>query len=186
MARITALLVLAFVLASSTLAADPTISADFPGGNIVVEKIDGDRITLRPDLRDTRGDWFYWSFRIRNAAGRALTFVFSKGQPVGVRGPAMSTDDRKTWRWLGQPERPSTTAFTYTCAQDENDVYFGVGMTYTQQDLDAFLRPLADDPSIRREILCQSNKKRPVEMLRVGKLEGEPKFRVLLTARHHA
>lgn len=169
-----------------TLAADLTISPDFPGGNVLVDRIDGDNITLRPDLRDTKGDWFYWSFRVQNAAGRTLTFTFAKGQPVGVRGPAISTDNRKTWRWLGQPDKPSARAFTHTFAPTETDVYFGVGMTYTQQDFDAFVKPFADHPNLRRETLCKSNKGRDVEKLRLGKLDGEPKHRLLLTARHHA
>ena len=38
------------------------VDANFPGGNIVVDSIAGDLVTLRPDLRDTEGDWFYWYF----------------------------------------------------------------------------------------------------------------------------
>lgn len=31
------------------------VDADYPGGNVIVEKIDGDVVQLRPDLRDTAG-----------------------------------------------------------------------------------------------------------------------------------
>src|SRR5688572_25756500 len=69
-------------------AAGFTIDADFPGGNIIVDKIAGDDVRLRPDLRDTNGTWFYWCFRVRGAAGRTVTFNFTRYDPVGVRGPA--------------------------------------------------------------------------------------------------
>ena len=55
------------------------IDCEFPGGNIVVDAIEGDTVSLHQDLRDTRGDWFYWYFRVRGAAGRTLNFKFTKG-----------------------------------------------------------------------------------------------------------
>ena len=61
------------------------IDADFPGGNIIVDSIYGDTIFLRQDLRDTEGNWFYWSFRIRGAANRTLNFNFSNGAAEGRR-----------------------------------------------------------------------------------------------------
>src|SRR5262245_56365163 len=72
------------------------VDVDFPGGNFVLDKIDGDIVQLHQDLRDTAGDWFYWYFRVREAGGRTLTFQFTKGNPIGVRGPAVSSDAGKT------------------------------------------------------------------------------------------
>lgn len=40
-----------------------TVDADFPGGNIVVDGIESDRIWLHQDIRDTTEWWFYWHFR---------------------------------------------------------------------------------------------------------------------------
>ena len=77
------------------------------------------RVFLRQDLRDTEGFWFYWYFRVRGASGRTLTFHFTDGKPVGVRGPAISLDEGATWTWLGAdccrptdnaPHRPSDSA----------------------------------------------------------------------------
>ena len=53
------------------------VDAGFPGGNVIVDKIDGDAVSLHQDLRDTAGDWFYWQFRVRGAEGRTLTFQFT-------------------------------------------------------------------------------------------------------------
>src|SRR5688572_24183643 len=77
------------------------VDADVPGGNIVVEKVDGDTVTVHQDLRDTEGWWFYWRFQVRGAQGRTLTFKFTNGAPVGVRGPAVSVDRGETWAWQG-------------------------------------------------------------------------------------
>ena len=55
-----------------------TIDADFPGGNIIIEKIDGETVVLRQDARDTPEWWFYWRFRVRGAGGRTLRFAFHR------------------------------------------------------------------------------------------------------------
>ncbi len=79
-----------------------TIDCQFPGGNIIVDAIEGDVISLHQDPRDTPFDWFYWYFQNRGAAGRTLEFRFAASDAIGVRGPAVSTDNGKYWTWLGQ------------------------------------------------------------------------------------
>jgi hypothetical protein len=64
------------------------IDAAFPGGNILVERVDGDTLYLKQDLRDTEGWWFHWAFRLRGAAGRTIKVQFEDGNPVGTRGPS--------------------------------------------------------------------------------------------------
>ena len=76
------------------------IDAGFPGGNIVVDKIKGDDVYPHQGLRDTAGDWFFWHFRVRGGHGRTLTFHFTKSNPIGVHGPAISADAGKSWQWL--------------------------------------------------------------------------------------
>ncbi len=63
-------------------AEDVQIDANFPSGNIVVEKIKEDVVTVHQDRRDTKEFWFYWCFRVRGAAGRTLTFNFTDGAPI--------------------------------------------------------------------------------------------------------
>ena len=63
----------AFLVGASSV----QIDANFPGGNIVVERMEGDTVFLHQDLRETAGDWFYWCFRVRGAAGRTLQFQFT-------------------------------------------------------------------------------------------------------------
>jgi len=88
------------ICAEDHLSKGINIDADCPSGNIVVEKIDGDDVYVHQDLRDTKGWWFYWCFRVRGAVGRTLTFHFTNKDVFGARGPAVSLDGGKTWAWL--------------------------------------------------------------------------------------
>ena len=105
------------------------VDTDFPGGNIVVDKIEGDTLSVHQDLRDTQGHWFYWQFRARGAQGRTLTFQFTKGDVVGVLGPAMSLDGGESWTWLG---KESLTGSGFRCAfpADAKDARFCVSIPY--------------------------------------------------------
>lgn len=159
------------------------VDADIPAGNIVCERTDGDQIFVHQELRGSSQWWFYWAFRVRGAEGRTLTFNFTDGEPVGTRGPAVSTDGGFVWRWLGQ--RFTRKRFTYAFAPAEREVWFAFGMVYTQRDWDRFLARRAGSPFVEKGALAVTRKGRTVEKLRVGCLRGEPRFRVLLTARHH-
>lgn len=163
---------------------DVLFDTAFPGGNAVLDGIDGDTVRLHPDLRDTQGNWFYWSFRVRGAAGRDLTFQFTAQDPVGVRGPAVSLDEGLTWRWLGNATG-RTDRFHYSFAADACSVRFSFGMNYVDADWQRFLRKIDGGPAVRRDSLCRSRKGRDVPRLHVGQLAKAPKHVVLLTARHH-
>ncbi|PHX62597.1 MAG: hypothetical protein CK551_10390, partial [Planctomycetaceae bacterium] len=76
------------------------ISTAFPGGNVVVEKIDGRTIHLGTDLRGGQ-PWFYWCFDATVANPGKVLFDLGKPQKIGVRGPAVSIDEGKSWSYLG-------------------------------------------------------------------------------------
>lgn len=161
------------------------VDADFPGGNIVVDRIEDDTVFLQPDLRDTSTWWFYWHFRVRGAAGRTVSLQFTGRNPIGTRGPAVSIDGGNKWSWL-DPEAERSSSFSYTFGERSEDVRFCFSIPYLESNLQQFLRRHADSPHLAIRELCRSRKGRVVERLHVGKIHGEPKYRVLLTARHHA
>lgn len=180
--------ILSFLLVFGTLAsasANVTVLAEFEGGNVIVERIDGDHIHIRPDLRDTKGNWFYWNFRVNEAAGRTLTFHFPRSGLISAHGPAVSRDGGTKWVWLGR-ESGTDRAFQYTFGKNENEVQFCVSIPYTQQHLNRFLTRLKHNKHLRIETLCQSKQNHRVLRLHAGKLDDEPDFRILLTCRHHA
>ena len=169
----------------TTASASFQISTQFAGGNAIVESIEGDTIRLRPDLRDTEGNWFYWSVRVQGAAGRTLSFIFTAQNPLADRGPAMSLDQGRTWRWLGR-QNGQRDQFTVRLPADGDDVILSFGMNYTLPTWHRFLDTLPGKPSVQMSTLTQTRQGRDVPMLRTGRLDGQAKYRWLLTARTHA
>lgn len=164
-------------------AADYSVDAAFPGGNIVVKKIEGDTIELAPDQRDNLLPWFYWCFRVTGAAGKTLLFALDP-KHVGVRGPAISADKGKTWRWLGA-DAVMDGRFSHTFAAEETEVRFSVGMPYLRHDLDAFLARHQGNTFLQVESLTMTRKGREVPSLKVAQKGGQGRYAVAVTARHH-
>ena len=187
-------LLVAFGAVSICGAAVPgfTIDTEIPAGNAIVNSIEGDTVSIRQDLRDTKGEWFYWAFRVKGAAGRTVRFDFRKPDGttldiVGVRGPVVSTDGGKTFSYP-LDGKATTCGFTYTFAPDENETLFYECHPYVRADWDAFVARHAADAAkgvFAVETLCRSRAGAEVPRVRAGCLSGEPKHRFMFTARHH-
>jgi hypothetical protein len=164
------------------------IDADFPGGNILVEEIKDNDVYLRQDLRDTTTFWFYWAFYARSAQGRKLTFHFTSGDVLGVRGPAVSYDDGAFWQWLSDAivnrDNNKDITFSHKFSPEHTKVLFAFCPVYTQRNLDTLLLDIHKSTFHRRDVLCKSRQGREVELLRLGNPSSPTK--VLLTCRHHA
>ncbi|MBR1920768.1 MAG: hypothetical protein IJ829_02050 [Kiritimatiellae bacterium] len=192
------LLPLSLALAAAScaaVAAAPSFTVDdkLPAGNIVVNSITGDVVSVRQDLRDTAGDWFYWAFRVTGAAGRKIRFDFRKadGSPasiVGVRGPVVSTDGGKTFAYPldGAATR---SGFAYTFGLGEDETLFYECHPYVRANWDAFVARHAADAAkglFAPGRLCTSRKGAGVPCARIGCLGAEkPLCRVFVAARHH-
>ena len=166
------------------LQAEVQVHTDHAGGNGVIEAMEPGQVRLRPDLRDTRPDWFYWNIRVTGAEGTTLRFQFP-ADVFGPLGPAISRDDGATWSWLGR-EAVRENGFAVDFASTEGAVRLAFCIPYTGADLERFLHERRDHGALRVETLCRSRGGRPVPRLRVGAVEREPRQRVLLVARHHA
>ncbi len=153
------------------------IDADFPGGNIIVDHVDEDRIDCHQDLRDTDRDWFYWCFRVRGAAGRHVGFNFTASTAIGVRGPAISTDQGASWRWLGS-DSVDGNAFRYAFTSDNNDVRFSFAMPYQLADWQRFS---AVRSWLTTATLARTRQNRDVPLATVG----QGPTRIFVSARHH-
>jgi hypothetical protein len=161
------------------------IDSEFAGGNIIADRIEGDNAYIRQDLRDTEGDWFYWCFRVRGAAGRTLTFRFTGSPVLTSLGPAVSKDEGKTWRWLGQDPFDGT-GFVYAFGPEEQDVRFGLAPAYTLEHWSAFVDGHRGNPCLKDDGLAETRRGRAVPLARAGCLDGNAKHRIVLTCRHHA
>lgn len=161
------------------------IDGDFPGGNIVVESVNSHTVHLHQDLRDTAGYWFYWYFRVLGAAGRVLTFNFTRRKAIGERGPAVSLDNGQTWTWLGRKDIKDNS-FEFLFPKDTNEARFCFGIPYLESNLVKFLRRYRSSRYLKTAKLCKTQEGRWVERLHLGCLRGNPGYRVLVTCRHHA
>ena len=165
------------------------IATKFPGGNARVERNDGASVHVAPDAR---GDnpWFYWCFEATASKPGRVTFVFpetvvgAKNGAVSHQGPAVSTDDGKTWRWMGTDTVKDNT-FHYDFAKKDEKVRFAVAIPYLQSDYDAFLAANAENKHLKASALTKSRNGRAVELLQIGE-PGPGKKAVLVTGRHHA
>ncbi len=162
-----------------------TIDTDFPGGNIIADCSDNETVFLRPDQRDSSDWWFYWYFRARGASGQTVRFEFTGRNPTGTQGPAFSTDAGRTWSWLG-PEAVRGSSFSFTFGKKSRDVRFCFSIPYLESNLREFLAKHAGSPHLAVHELGRTPKGRSAERLHAGKIDAEPRYRVLLTARHHA
>ena len=165
------------------------IDCIFPGGNIIVDRVDQDTVYLYQDLRDTDAFWFYWCFRVRGGGSRILTFVFTQGDVIGTRGPAFSLDAGETWEWLGMDAvapHPQGVSFRFIFSSDCDEVRFCFTIPYLESHLKAFTDLHTGSPHLKVDTLCRTRKGREVEVLHLGQLDGDAKHRVLLTSRHHA
>lgn len=159
------------------------VDTAIPGGNGIIEAVEGDSIHLRPDNRDSTCDWFYWHVRIRGCAGRRVRLLFDRDCTMTVRGAVVSTDKGASWTWVRGYE-PFARELTYTCGAAE-EVRFCLAPPYTLADLNQWLAGHADHPLLREHTLCRSRKGRSVPWLELGPPPGEESAQVVLTARHH-
>jgi len=82
--------------------AEPVISSDVAGGNIIVVKTAGDTLWLKPDLSETEGEWFYWYFKVSNIRGKEIFFQFMLDNQFTAYGPAYSINNNNNWKWYGE------------------------------------------------------------------------------------
>lgn len=160
------------------------VDTNFPGGNAVIESVRGDVVVLRPDLRDTLGEWFYWHVRLRSAEGRRVRFEFNRLYVLTCRGPAVSWDGGASWQWLGSGG--CAEAFECDIPESAADLRLSVGIPYVGEHLQRWSERHRDHPALVRESLCTSEAGRVVEAFRVLAPASSPAHCLVVTARHHA
>lgn len=160
------------------------IDTDIPAGNAIIEEVGENLIRFRPDCRDTKAEpWFYWHFRVRGAGDHPITIESTVPHSMTSRGAAVSRDGGRTWQWI-ERYNPSGWSFVYD-GPPADDLRFSLAMPYTLADFERRLQGLKQTPGWERLELCQSRAGRSVPLLRAGRLDGQERFQVLITARHH-
>ncbi|WP_339924450.1 M14 family zinc carboxypeptidase [uncultured Cyclobacterium sp.] len=164
----------------------PVIAIDFPGGNVVVEKILGDTIFFKPDLRDTKGEWFYWCFTVKNTSNKKWFFKATKPNVLTNMGAAYSTDGGYEWNWIDKENHLGPELFSFDFSGSGAPVMLSMGMAYTQKNFDRFMLKHKNSKYIRKSVLSKTRAGRGVEKLLISNFDHQPKVRILFTARAHA
>jgi hypothetical protein len=142
-------------------------------------------VKVRPDLRDTGDNWFYWYFRVTGASARTIRFEFP-GSFISSFGPAVSTDGGKIWQWLYYTPNPDGSSFEYSFNKNEKEVRFSMCVPYLHSDFKDFFAPYRDHPFVSTGSLSLSRKGRKIERILIKDPGITQKYRILLTARHHS
>ncbi len=161
------------------------ITSDFPGGNIVVNKISADTVWLKPDLSFTKGDWFYWYFKISGISGKKITFKFDQNNVFAKYGPAYSLNNDFTWKWYGE-NRTANNSFSFSFLEQDTIAFFSMAFPYTEKNLKEFLENLKNRELLKTDTLCLSPENRVIEKITIPALSKNTNRKVLITARHHA
>jgi hypothetical protein len=101
-----------------------------------------------------------------------------------VRGPGVSLDGGKTWKWLGADAVTDGT-FSFAFPADAKDVRFSVGMPYVRSNFDEFLARHQGNPFLRKETLTKSRKGRDVPLICIGDPKKKARYAIAVTGRHH-
>ena len=125
------------------------VNTDYPGGNAVVKKINGNEIFLEQDLRDTSGWWFYWGFEVRGAGGKEIKVHFLNKDVIEAHGPAYSLDGGWTWQWLGADSAKrqkdfKSVSFTHKLPEGADSVRYCLAFPYQMADFSKFIAPYAN------------------------------------------
>ena len=161
------------------------ISSDFPGGNIVVNRIEKDTVWLKPDLSFTEGNWFYWYFKISGISGKTIHFRFDQNYSFFAKyGPAYSLNNDDTWKWYGE-NRIRNNSFSFSFSDKDTTAFFSIAFPYTEKHLYEFLDNVKDKELLKIDTLCISRENRVIEKITIPSLKKTDR-KVLITARHHA
>jgi tetratricopeptide (TPR) repeat protein len=188
--------ILCFSWQSDAAVGEIKISADYPGGNVIVQKNEPGKAEIAPDLRGGK-PWFYWNFEAEAVQPGRVDFLLPGTLMMVAKGSAVSVDGGKTWQWINPdcfkfaspaakdvPANPRDS-FYYEFKDKGQKVRFAVAIPYQQADLDEFLKKNASNPNLTKSVLTKTTKGLPIDLIQIGK-PGEGVKAVLLTARNHA
>ena len=163
-----------------------TIDTKLPGGNAIIEKLEGNKVILKQDLRDCSAPWFHWAVRVLGAGGRRLDFEFTDMRALSNRGAAYSLDKGRTWKWTHDREPENAHKFSFDFPKGADEVWFRQQIPYTVGNWNEFLaRHLSQKDFVRTGVLAKTRFGNSAITAEIGKL-SLPRYRVMLTSRHHA
>lgn len=164
------------IAALLVLSSQIAVRADFPGGSVRVEAVEGASIKVLPAAHPERGWTCWWYFKVEGATpGAALTVDVGGGVWATPDRAVISVDDR-AWTHTA-PGKRAKDRIVYAVQAPAAAFWIAWGPPFTLRHARELLGERAFE-------LCKSRDGHSVPALRVK--EGEPKFGVWVQARQHA
>lgn len=160
------------------------IDTNLPAGNGLIEAVSVAEhqvtVSLRPDLRDTVGEWFWWCLRIADHGGRGIRLRLTRDHCLTSNGAVFSTDRGETWHQIEACDPHTVSVPPLPSAE----VWLAMAMPYTNTEWQAFTNRIGDHPLVEEHTLTTSRRGRQVPYLTIGRPTAPDA--VTLTCRHHA
>ena len=159
------------------------ISCNFPGGN-GVWTIDAEQqiITLKPDLRDSTEEWFYWSIAIDGPRAGGWVIQLPNDLCLSGAGPAISRDHWRSWEWLTS-EFVDLDAGRFQLPEGGETLYLAVAPPYTMAHWQRACARWQQDAGFSLAMIGTSAAGRAIPVAQFGNPDG--KHLLCLSARHH-
>lgn len=175
------------LLWAGTSFAELAVDKNVDGGNAEIVSIDGNTITFRPELRDTKGWWFYWRFDILGAGGKTVTLQCADKNCFDYEGAAVSFDGGKTWKYTGHESVDfKNRRLSISVPADAERVGVSFAIPYTPKNFDALLKKYADRPELKKRVLAETKKGRNNFRITLEPVGRAAQKKIAFTARHHA
>lgn len=156
---------------------DIIITDQFPGGNIIVDKIESNNVYLRQDLRDTKPWWHYWNFKITINRPQKLVFHF-QDDIIGYFGPAIN--EGKGWHY-NKNTFISHKSFSYDFLY-AGTYQFAFSIPYQVEDFERFFNKIEN--SAQKHFAVKTKGGRDQFYISAGNIQADKT--ILFTCRHHA
>lgn len=167
--------------------AEIAVDKNVEGGNAEIVSIENGTITFRPELRDTKGWWFYWRFDILGADGKTVVLQCADKNCFDYEGAAVSFDDGKTWKYTGHKSVDfKNRRLSISVPEGAKRVGVSFAIPYTPKNFDALLKKYADRPELKVHPLAKTKKGRDNFHITLEPVGRAAKGKIAFTARHHA
>lgn len=167
--------------------AETKVETNIEGGNAEIVSVDDSTITFRPQLRDTKGWWFYWRFDVFGAQGKTIALQCADRNCFDAEGIAVSFDAGKTWKYTGRKGVDFKKGrLSLSIPEGAERVGLSFAIPYTSEHLDALLKKYSDRPEFKVRPLAKTKKGRQNIYITLEPVGRDATRKIAFTARHHA
>ena len=175
------------ILAATSIAAPLKVDTNVDAGNAVVLGTTETDVRFKTDTHDINGWWFYWKFDVENTSGKTIRLInCDRNNVFEAQGVAYSFDNGKTWQYSGRNAVDyAKKTFTQKIPDGINKVSYSIAIPYLEKNFSHFWDSIKNRPDVKKHFLCKTKADRE-NFYYTFQASKEPKYKIVITARHHA